>query len=308
MTSFSIALTNVLVMLFYLVPGYIVRKMHKASEDHLPTLSALLVYIGTPFLEVSQFLTLDFDVGILLNMGLFFVITLVAQGAFMVIVWFVLRDRGNAFNRVLVAASAMGNVGFFGAPLTRALLPDFPEAPCYIVMYMLSMNLLVFTVGTFFITGDRKYISVRSLLFNPTTFGLVIALPCFIFGLKNYLPAALVGAVTNVGNMTAPLCMFILGIRLASAPLKDLLRYKRAFFAPLLKLVLYPLFAFALVYFLPIPYTLKAVTLVVSSVPCASVLLSLSEMYKGERAFAANCILTSTLLCFLTIPVLMLLL
>lgn len=308
MESFSVALVNVLVTLFYLVPGFVVRKMNKATEDHLPTLSAILVYIGTPFLEISMFLTLDFDPEILVNMGIFCLLTLFTQSAFMALVYLLCRDRQDARNRVLVISSTMGNVGFFGAPLARALLPDVPEVACYIVMYMLSMNLLAFTVGTFFITGNRKYISVRSLLCNPTTFGLLFAIPCFLFGLKNVLPAPLISAVTNIGNMTTPLCMFILGIRLASAPLRDLFLFKRAFFAPLLKLVAYPLFAFGIASLLPVADSIRSVVLVASSVPCASVILSLSEMYRGESSFSANCLLTSTLLCFLTIPVLMLLL
>lgn len=308
MESFSVALTNVLVTLFYLVPGYVIRKMDKAAEEHLPTLSAILVYIGTPFLEISMFLTLDFDPTILANMGIFFLITLFTQAAFMALVYLLCRDKRDSRNRVLVISSTMGNVGFFGAPLARALLPDVPEVACYIVMYMLSMNLLAFTIGTFFITDNRKYISVRSLLLNPTTFGLLFAFPCFLFGLKNILPAPLITAVTNIGNMTTPLCMFILGIRLASAPLRDLLLFKRVLFAPLLKLIGYPLFAFGITSLLPVADSIRAVVLIASSVPCASVILSLSEMYEGESSFSANALLISTLLCFLTIPVLMLLL
>ena len=308
MSPFFIALTNVLVTLFYLIPGFVVRKMHKVDERHLPTLSAILVYIGTPFLEISMFLTLDFDPAFLLDMGIFFLITMFTQASFMALVFLFSKDKQNARTRILVISSTMGNVGFFGLPIARALLPDIPELPCYIAMYMLSMNLLAFTVGVFAVTGDKKYISVRALLFNPTTFGLLFAFPCFLFGLKNYLPVPLINAISSIGNLTTPLCMFILGIRLASAPLKNLFSSPRVFLAPLLKLVAYPLFAFGFASLLPVSDSIKAVLLVVSAVPCASVILSLSEMYEGDSAFSANCLLSGTLLCFITIPLLVLLL
>lgn len=308
MESFSVALVNVLVTLFYLVPGFVIRKMNKATEEHLPTLSAILVYIGTPFLEISMALSIDFDTKILANMGIFFVITLFTQAVFMAIVFVLARGKENAQKRVLVVSSTLGNVGFFGFPLVRALLPGVPEAACYVVMYMLSMNLLSFSFGIYFVTGDSKYISVRHLLCNPTTFGLLFAIPCLVFDLKTVLPAPLINAVSTVGNMTTPLCMFILGIRLASAPLRGLFRQKRVFLAAALKLVAYPLFAFGCCSLLPVDPAIRAVLLVTSAVPCASVILSLSEMYRGESAFSANALLTSTLFCFLTIPVLMLLL
>ena len=61
MNSFQIALINVLITLFYILPGFIIRKMNKASSDHLPTLSAVLVYIGTPFLLLKAFMRLEFS-------------------------------------------------------------------------------------------------------------------------------------------------------------------------------------------------------------------------------------------------------
>ena len=55
MSTFMIALTNVLVMLACIVPGFVLCKCKKAFADHIPTVSAILVYIGTPFLELSAF-------------------------------------------------------------------------------------------------------------------------------------------------------------------------------------------------------------------------------------------------------------
>ncbi|MBQ7364233.1 MAG: hypothetical protein IJW46_01400, partial [Clostridia bacterium] len=75
-----------------------------------------------------------------------------------------------------------------------------------------------------------------------------------------------------------------------------------------MKLIVFPLFAYALVYFLPVDGAIKASILVLASTPCAAVILSLSEIHKADAEMAANCILITTLLCFLTIPTLTLLL
>lgn len=309
MQSFQIALANVLITLFYLVPGYIVRKMGKVSPDHLPTLSAVLVYIGNPFLCVSAFMSLDFSVEMTLNMLWFFLVTLVLQSLFMLLLYAILRRREEkSIYRVLTIGSVVGNVGFFGIPILRALYPAHPELACYSTVFTLSMNILIFTVGVFCLTGDKKYMSIKSAIFNPTVFSILIAFPVYLFGLKQYFPDVLSNAIHTVGAMTTPLCMFILGIRLASAPLKRIFSRPIVFATAALKLLVFPLFCYALVYFLPVSHIFKAGILVLSGMPCAAVLLSMAEIHKSETEMAANCQLVSTLLCFLTIPVLTLLL
>ena len=59
---FGISLSIVLVTLFYMILGFVIRKMNKASETHLQTLSGILIYICNPFLEISAFMSLDFSV------------------------------------------------------------------------------------------------------------------------------------------------------------------------------------------------------------------------------------------------------
>ena len=303
---FSIALSNVLVTLFYLLPGFVLRKMGKAKPEHLPTLSAILVYIGTPFLEISAFMNMEFswtDVG---NMGIFFLATFAAQCLFMLAVRLILGKRrfGIPKNRLLAIGSVMGNVGFFGLPIVCALLPDHPEAACYSTMFSLSMNILAFTVGVYCLTGDKKYMSAKAAIFNPTVFGFVLALPFYVFGLKAHLPAVLIGAIELIRNLTTPLCMFILGIRLASAAFREIWNKPIVYLTAACKLLVFPLFSYFLVSLFPMPDSLRWSVLILSGTPCASILLSLSELHGSEPDMAANCILVSTLLCFLTMPVL----
>ena len=73
------------------------------------------------------------------------------------------------------------------------------------------------------------------------------------------------------------------------------------------KLIVFPLFAFAAVFFLPLPHSFKASLMILAATPCASIILNLAEIHNKEQEMSANCILLSTLLCILTIPVLSLL-
>ena len=302
---FGIALGQVLITLFYIVPGYAVTKIKKASADHLPTLSAVLVYVCGPCLHISAFLSMDFSWEGMKNMGLFFLVSLALQAAFMAALYALFaRKKDDARRRVFVIGSALGNVGFFGLPVIRALLPMHPEVACYSAIYCVTMNILVFTMGVFCLTGDQKYMSLKSALLNPTMLGFFLAVPLHMLTARQFLAQLLLNAVQLLGNMCTPLCMLILGIRLAQSPLKSLLSQPMVYAVSLTKLIIYPLFCYAAVCFLPLPGAFKASVLILSATPCASIILSLAEMHRSEREFSANCLLVSTLLCFLTIPVL----
>ncbi len=307
--SFDISLSNVLMTLFYILPGFIVGKMKKASTDHLPTLSAILIYVCMPCLVISSFLSLDFSREGLKNIGLFFLLTLLLQAAFMLIVYCLIRKKSNEPKyRLMTIGMVLGNVGFFGLPIARALLPHNPEVASYSAIYSVSMNILLFTIGVFCLTGQKKYVSLKPAVFNPTVFGLAIGFPLYLIGAKSFFPSLLVGGVSMLGNMSTPLCMLILGIRLASVSFSRLFARPSVYIICLGKLVLFPLFAFFAVKFLPLPEAFKASILILSATPCASAVFNLAELHNCDTELSANCVFLSTLICFLTIPPLMLLL
>lgn len=307
--QFEIALSNVLLTLFYIVPGYVICKMKKASTDHLSTISSLLIYGCAPCLIISSFLKLDFSLTDVGNMGLFFLITLILQAAFMGMVYLIFRRRfSDSKYRILTIASVLGNVGFFGLPIVRALVPDHPEVMCYSIIYVISMNILVFTIGAFCITGRKEFMTLRAAIFNPSMFGLVIAFPLYLIGARSFLPDFLINGMDLLGTMSTPLCMLILGVRLATVPLKKLFCRPFIYLVCLGKLILFPLFCYGAVYLLPLDPAFKSSILILCATPCASIILNLAEMHNREAELAANCVLVTTLLCFLTIPVLTLLL
>ena len=307
--SFQVAFTQVVVTLLYILPGYLLGKTKKANPQHLPTLSAALIYVCGPCMHISAFLSMDFSWEVLRQMGLFFLATLALQGAFMAGLYFLFRARQEeAKFRLLNIGSTLGNVGFFGLPVIRALLPDHPEAACYSAIYCVTMNILVFTMGVYCLTREKKYMSLRSALINPTMIGFYIAMPLFMVSARSFLPKVAYSSLQLLGNMSTPLCMIILGVRLAQSPVKALFTRPFVYAVSLSKLVLFPLFCYGAVYFLPLPMAFKASMLVLSATPCASIILNLAEMHRSETDLSANCVLVSTLLCFLTIPALTLLL
>ncbi len=303
--EFQVSFSNVFVTLLYILPGYLLCKAGKAKGEHLATLSSVLVYICSPCMIFSSFLPMRPSGELLRNMGIFFAITLSLQIVFMLGLYFILRRRyENPIWRLLTIGSVFGNVGFFGLPMVIALLPDSPEAACYSSVYVLTMNLLTFTVGVFCLTRDRKFMSFKAAIFNPTVLTFCVSLPFFLLRAGDWLPTLLTDSISLVGSATTPLCMIILGIRLATVRFRDLFTRPAVYLICLGKLLVFPLFCYGAVCLLPLSEVIKASILILSGAPCAAVILNLAEIHHSERELAANCVLLSTLLCLVTLPLL----
>lgn len=304
---FLTALTQVAVTLAFIIPGFLLKKFNKLKSEHLSGLSTVLIYVCSPCLIISSFFSLEFSVDVLIKAAWFLLATLILQTAFVAAVFLIIKDKKSAANRVISVAGALGNVGFFGLPLIRAVLPDSSEVAVYSMVYVFSMNVLVFTMGAFCLTGDKKHVSLRAAVINPSTLAFLTGVLLYVTRVTSFLPAALTSAVTVFGSSSTGLCMVILGARLASVNFAQLLKNKHAYIAVFLKLLVFPLFCYASVYFLPLERAFKISILLLSSAPCASVIVALAEIHESETDLAAACMLLSTLFCIATVPLLSLL-
>lgn len=305
---FSVALTRVLITLCYVIPGVILCKMKKATAEHLSTLSSVLIYFGSPCLIISSFLSLEYSKNAFVDMCWFALVSFLLQAVFITILFFVLRKKfDDCRYRILNISSVLGNVGFFGLPVVKALFPNEPIVACYSSVFVVTMNVIVFTMGVYCLTNDKKYMSLKSAIISPSNLGLIIGLPLFLLSGRFKLSSDVINAVGAVEKMTTPLCMVILGIRLATVSPKEIFLNGFTYVICFGKLILFPLFCYLTVYFLPFSATFKSCAVILAGTPCASIVLNLSEIHNGEKNLPANSILLSTMACFITIPLLALL-
>lgn len=305
--AFLIVLKNVTIMMVYLLVGLFMVKSGKADTSHAKSISTLLIYVCGPCMVINSFLGMDSTRENSIDVLTFFVTTFIIQVLFFAICYLFLKNKiKDPKYRILSIGGVLGNVGFFGLPLVSALFPDEPVVAGYSSIYVMSMNIIVFSIGVFMITGDRKYISIKPIIFNPTTFAIALSLPLYIFDVK--LPETAAGAVELFGKMTVPICMIVLGMRLAAVNAKDLFSRPFAYISCALKLIIYPIFAYMCVRFLPFfDDVFKISILLLSSAPTGAIVLSLAEIHEQQQELAANVVLLTTIFSIITIPLIMLL-
>lgn len=297
---------NVLVMLAYAAPGFVFIKRKMIGEESISAFAKVLLIICQPCLSIYSFNRADYTPELGKQLLLFFALGTVLQLVMLSLTYFVFKRKckEDATYRVCTIAGTLGNVGFLGVPLLEALV-DNPNATAFSAVFIIGMNFISWTVASAIITGDKKYISIKKIIFNQVILTLAIALPLFVT--KTKLPPVLENSVTVLGKMTTPMSMLILGMRLALIEFKQLFTEKKVFFFIFLKLIAFPLLGMAVVLFLPLEEYVKTTLVILCCCPTASVVLSFAEMYNRGQKTAANIVLISTLLSVVTIPLMLLL-
>ena len=309
MATFNVTFSNVLLTLLYLFPGFLLCKCRKVRADHLSSISVILLYVCGPGMFLNALTALDYSPELTARMGLFLVFSLAGETALMLLILLLLGKRKNEFGyRMLSIASVMGNVGFFGMPVVRAVFPDAPEAAVYSCVFIVSLNILAWTVGVYTLTDEKRYISVKAAFLNPSVIAVAAGVVLYLLKAKNWLPGLLLDGFRTISAMSTPLCMIILGARLATMDFRKLFTTPLVWLISAGKLLVFPLFCYALTLPFPLDPVFRGSILILAAAPCASIILNLAEIHHNGQELAANCALLTTLLSIVTIPLLSLLL
>lgn len=304
---FTITLTAVVVMLLYAVPGYLLVRTKMIRPASIPAFATLLMYVCQPCLTIYSFQRVAFSAALVKNLLVFFALALIMQALLLGVFYLAFRKKYEDIRyRVCTLATTLGNCTFMGVPLLEALFPEHPETVTYSLAYFLAMSVLSWTAGSYIITRDRKYISVRKLVFNPAVLSMLAAIPIFVTGLR--FPEQLEGMITLLGRMTTPLCMLVMGMRLATVKLKPIFTSGLQYFAIFIKQLAMPLLAFLILRALPLDPVMRQTIFILTATPVASIVLNFAEMLGEGQETAANVVLLGTLLSVATIPLMSLLL
>ncbi len=194
-------------------------------------------------------------------------------------------DNKNMFTNMLT----LGNVGFMGIPIAQELFGG--EGVLSAVVFTITFNLFAFTVGIH-ILGQKT--SALSILKSPMVISGILATIIFFTPLT--LPTVLVDSFAQVGNMTTPLAMIIIGASLAKINIIDIIREKWAWILALIRQFLIPGVIALIMWFIGLEGIVPSVALVLSSMPAATNNVIFAQEYNKDISFTTRCIVLGTLL------------
>ncbi len=313
MAEFKTTLIMVGIMLAYAVPGFILIKVKAVKSDHIASFSKLLLFVCQPALTLYSFNKADFTKELGVNLLIFLGIITAVQLVFIGLFYLIFRKKmGDIRYRITTIATTLSNCSFLGVPLLEAIFPNSPNVAVYSMMYFLSMSLLGWTLVSAIITRDKKYISVKKIILNPATLSIAVSLPFFFTGFKISADnGQLLGQIENMinilGKMTTPICMLVMGMRLATIKFKSLFNNWMQYFAVAINQVVFPLCVLGLLTLLRVDEELKWCMFVMCSCPIAAVIQNYAEILGEGQDISANMVLLGTLTSIVTLPLMALL-
>lgn len=312
-----------LVLFAFAVPGFILKKTNLVKADSLYSISNILLCFAQPMLIIQAFAVdpiapsgetlLNFLWVFLFSVAAIFLTFFAAKLCFL----FMKGDEQRQKRDILVFIGTFSNCAFVGIPFVEMFTGGDSEAMMYVTVFTVAFNLLLWTLGAYLITQDKKQISVKKAILNPCTIASIVGFVLFLVPQINIFNMDAVKELQQIviygGGMTAPLSMMVVGVRIAELSPKQLFCDKSIYLSAFVRLILSAALTYLLILpfkltgvFADTPYVLLAPVIAMAMPPAASV-VAFAEKLDGDRVFSAAAFSTGTILSIITLPVAMLL-
>ncbi|MBE5743158.1 MAG: hypothetical protein E7358_00380 [Clostridiales bacterium] len=321
--SFLTVLIAVVSLVLLAVPGFLLTKTKLLGEKAQSAFSTFVLYGAQPCMVLMGFQNTRFNQEIGLNVLIVALITVVVHLIMAGIVCLVIKIKNNVDKqRVVRYGSMFSNCGFMGFPFLQMVFAGseyLGEVMIYAAVVVAIFNVLSWTLGVYIVTGDKKNVSLKKIITNPTIIAVIIGFVLF-FTVKvpfvklptpgttlSTIVSKLVNSINVIGDTVTPLSMTVIGMKLAGANFKGLFLDGYGYLVCFMKLVLMAIVTMLCVCFLPIAETIKYVLVFLLAMPCATSTALYPTLYGGDGKSATSYVLLACICCIITIPLMFLL-
>jgi predicted permease len=294
--NFLYIFTKIILPIFTLVAiGFVAQKKLKMD---VRTFTRVNVYIFVPAVMFTKIYAsevgLDF-VGIILGFNLCIIGSMFIISELAARIFKYPRGIKKAFGNSL----QFYNSGNYGLPLADLAFRGSSVALAGQVFIMLIQNILTNTLGVFQASsGSSSYgKALKNILRMPSLYMLAVVLT--VKGAGITIPTSLMVPLDYISNGFIAIALLTLGVQLAE--IKVAFRFKDAFLASFIRLVVSPLLGYLFVTLIGIHGVLAQSLIVGVSTPSAVNTAILAREFDNEPEYASQIVLVSTLLSAVTV-------
>ena len=300
--SFFTVLLQMLALLIMIGAGWLAAMRHMLDEHTNNQISSMIVSILNPLLVLSSaaeavgtisLRLLGFVGMIAAAMFLFFI----AVGKLLS----PLFDRDKSQQKIFQLMFVFSNLSFIGIPVISSILGA--EYVVYVMVFMQVYTLFLYTYGIAVMDGQFSVASLKGMI-NPGTLFSIAGLLLIIANIR--LPDFLLTAVSYLGNAAPPLALMSVGYTLANSDLKKAFGNIRIYIFSVIKLLALPLLMIQILKLLPVDASVLLVCAVIFGMPVGNMPLMLGTQKGLDCSTCTAAILVTTVLCVVTIPILLL--
>lgn len=285
-----------LLLFLYMLCGVVVSRANIIRSDNREALVRLLMDVAMPMMVLNAFnkpTTLE-QIRSSLWVMVIALMGCVVTGLMGHFLW---RHQPENKRKVLMYASMFSNAGNAGLPIINLVFGA--SGVFFASMYLIPPRILQWTVGMGFFMKPRKGSWIKNVLLNPMVVMIYIGAVLMITGWT--IPGVFGRAVENLGAMTGPLSMILIGATLSHMDL-SMLWDRSVLLISFLRLIAFPALFIGVLKLMGADSLTMNVSVILLAMPVASNTAAMAERYGGDFAFASACVSVSTLLSVATVP------
>lgn len=291
-------LLNLQGMLFLLVAaGVVLRKMGILPEGAKNILTDLVIYLILPCNIINSFF-IEFNFDILKGFAIILTIASLIQVGCLILAKVLYNREPEGRKKVLQYGTVCSNAGFMGNPIAEGVYGA--EGLMYASIFLIPQRIVMWSAGVSYFTEspDRKTV-VKKVLTHPCIIAVYIGLILMITRLP--LPVFLQNTIRSIGGCTTTISMVLIGAILAEVEPGSILDREIVKYA-LIRLFLLPLLVYLSCRVFHVTPLLSGVSVLLTGMPAGSTTAILAAKYDGDYIFATKCVVVTTLLSLVTIP------
>lgn len=286
-------------MLFsVMILGVILKRIGTVDSRGMSLLTDLVINVTLPASILKSF-QMEFNSEILKSCLVICIVAVLIQvGAYllgMVLYPGFKDDR----KKVLQYATICSNAGILGNPIAEGIFGGL--GLLYASIYVIPQRVFMWSVGlTYFTEAPNRKTLVKKVLSHPCIVSVFIGFLIMVFQIP--FPAFLSLTIKNVSNANTFLAMMLVGAILADVPLSSLPEKATVYYS-FVRLFLIPFLVLLGCRLGQVDALVTGVSVVLSGMPAASVTAVMAAKYGKDEVFATKCVVLSTLLSMVTVPV-----
>lgn len=289
----TVILQQMVLMFIYMSIGYLLTKVKLIDAEGTKSISNLLLYVILPatiLYSFSSSVGTDKTLSVLYSVFLGTVILLLA----MLVAHLIFKN-----NAVLNFSAAFSNAGFIGIPLINEVLGT--DAVIYAAGMIAVLNVLQWTYGQWILSGDRRTVSVKSVLGNPLLISFLLGLAIFVA--QVHLPNLIMKALSGLNGMNAPVAMIILGVYLSEIKFREIFTDLRSWKCSFIRLIVIPVITAIVLRFICHNEVIIGRSLMLAaSAPIGANVAVYAKKLNKDYSLSVRGICLSTVLSIITIP------
>ena len=296
---------EIILLLSELIPCLLIGYLLGRFKENLSlTISRPLISYGIPISLMGILLKSGLELPLIESAA----VALVAIGFLMTILNRLPRVNNLIQNRTLQLGSAFGNTGYFGIPVSLALLPD--HALIYSIGFDLGATLVIWSLGPILLTDPSKVLSsnrywknfIKGIFSSPAVKGLIGALIIH----SSPWDEQITDLLWIPSRVVIVLALVIVGMRLSWLRKANLSRIKNQITsiknALIMKLVGLPVIMLIISSAIRLPSVMREALVLQAAAPTAISILLISQAASRDEKEATSLVVFSTIIALISIP------